>query len=214
MTKYLGSTGVTGNFCSQFVNNSSSQQNGQMTIAGMGSNASKPFAQINSIILSEFCFDKTDTALARLNHFNGKEIIISQVDNPNNFGLYKVDSITPVSGTTTHTLALTHKSGNGSITNLENYSITTTVIDSDKHEELEFTSNTFVKVNGALQFETINGSNMCYVDFEHNLNKKPAISAEQEGSPGQVAMMPVKYINNNKVRVYFSGTTSGKIFAN
>jgi hypothetical protein len=26
--------------------------------------------------------------------------------------------------------------------------------------------------------------------------------------------MPVKYINNNTVRVYFTGTTSGKIYAN
>ena len=85
---------------------------------------------------------------------------------------------------------------------------------SDKHKELVFNSNTFVKVDGALQFETINGSSMCYIDFEHNLNKKPSISAEQEGSPGQIAMMPVKYINDNKARVYFGGTTSGKIFAN
>ena len=79
---------------------------------------------------------------------------------------------------------------------------------------LVITSSNFVTVGGSLQFETINGSSMCYIDFEHNLNKKPSVTVEQEGSPGQIAMMPVKYINNNKVRVYFGGTTSGKIFAN
>ena len=104
--------------------------------------------------------------------------------------------------------------GNGNISNTGVYAFSTFSGGEDKHEELEFTSSTFVRVAGDLQFETINGSNMCYIDFEHKLNKKPSISAEQEGSPGQVALMPVKYIDNNKVRVYFGGTTSGKIFAN
>lgn len=217
LKKYLGGSGVTGNFCSQFVNNtfngSGSQQNGQMTISGL-SNASKPFSQVTSIVASEFPFDKDNTGLQRLNFFNNQKIIISQVDDTNNFGVFKVDSITPVSSTTLHTMALTFESGNGSLSNLENYNINLLPEGADKHKELVFNANTFVKVDGALQFETINGSSMCYIDFEHNLNKKPSITAEQEGSPGQIAMMPVKYINDNKVRVYFGGTTSGKIFAN
>jgi hypothetical protein len=216
LSKYLGASGISGQCGYQFVNSNfngnSSQQNGQMSIAGL-SGATKSFSQISSVILSEFCFDKSTSSLQRVNHFNGQEIIISQVDDPNNFAVYKVNNVTPVSGTTLHTLDLQFKSGNGNISNLENYSIRA-MPDSDKHVELQFANSNFVRVNGALQFETINGSNMCYIDFEHNLGKKPAISAEQEGSPGQVAMMPVKYINNNKVRIYFTGTTSGKIFAN
>ena len=84
----------------------------------------------------------------------------------------------------------------------------------DKTEELTFTSSTFARNGGTLLTDTISGSIMPYVIFNHNLGKKPSISVEQEGSPGQVAMMPVKYINNNTVRVYFTGTTSGKIYAN
>ena len=84
----------------------------------------------------------------------------------------------------------------------------------DKSTELVFTSSSFATSGGSLLTETINGSSMPYVVFNHNLGKKPAISVEQEGSPGQVALMPVKYINNSTVRVYFTGTTSGKIYAN
>ena len=217
LKKYLGGSGVTGNFCTQFVNNTyagnGSHSNGQSTISGLTGNT-KAFSQVTSLVVSEFPFEKTTTGLQRLNFFNLQKIIVSQVDDTNNFGVFKVNSITPVSSTTLHTLDLTFESGNGNLTNLENYNINLLPEGADKHKELVFNSNTFVKVDGALQFETINGSSMCYIDFEHNLNKKPSITAEQEGSPGQIAMMPVKYINDNKVRVYFGGTTSGKIFAN
>tara|TARA_R100001509_G_scaffold137319_1_gene91309 strand:+ start:474 stop:1229 length:756 start_codon:yes stop_codon:yes gene_type:complete len=217
LKKYLGGSGVTGNFCTQFVNSSfggsPEQQSGQMTITGL-SGTSKPFSQVTSLVVSEFPFDKTDTGLQRLNFFKEKKVIISQVDNTNNFGIFKVDNITPVSGKTVHTVDLTFEEGNGSLSNLDNYNINLLPEGADKHQELIFTSSNFVTVGGSLQFETINGSSMCYIDFEHNLNKKPSVTVEQEGSPGQIAMMPVKYIDNNKVRVYFGGTTSGKIFAN
>jgi hypothetical protein len=55
---------------------------------------------------------------------------------------------------------------------------------------------------------------MKYVDFQHDLAKRPSITVAESGSPEQVAHVPVKYINDNKVRVYFTGTTSGKIYAN
>ena len=87
---------------------------------------------------------------------------------------------------------------------------------SDKTAQVaNFTAANFKRdENNALVYETINGSSMVYIEFNHNLGKKPAISVEQEGSPGQVAMMPVKYIDDNTVNVYFTGTTSGSIYAN
>ena len=217
IAKYLGGSGVTGQFAVMFVNNSfnghNSQQNGQMTVEGLSASF-KTFTTVTELIVSEFCFDKEESSLNRLNLFNNNKIMISQVDNSNNFGIYKVDSITQVGSSTLHKIAVTKDSASGRLNDKENYTISLLPEGADKHKELVFNSNTFVKVDGALQFETINGSSMCYIDFEHNLSKKPSVTAEQEGSPGQVAMMPVKYINDNKVRVYFGGTTSGKIFAN
>ena len=217
IAKYLGGSGVTGQFAVMFVNNTfnghNSQQNGQMTVEGLSAGFIT-FATVTELIVSEFCFDKQESSLNRLNLFDEQKIIISQVDNSNNFGIYKVDSISQVGSSTLHKLSLTKQDASGNLTDKENYTISLLPEGADAHKELIFTASTFVRVNGALQFETINGSSMCYIDFEHNLSKFPSISAEQEGSPGQVALMPVKYINNNKVRVYFGGTTSGKIFAN
>ena len=55
---------------------------------------------------------------------------------------------------------------------------------------------------------------MRYVQWSHNLSKRPSITVAESGSPEQVAHVPVKYINDNTVKVYFTGTTSGKIYAN
>lgn len=55
---------------------------------------------------------------------------------------------------------------------------------------------------------------MRYFDFTHNLDKYPAITATEVGSEDQVANVPVKYLNKNTVRVYFTGLTNGKLYAN
>ena len=218
MSEYLGSAGVTGNLTFKFVNNTfggdSTQANGQMHNASIGSSTQMLFSNVSSLILSEFPYEKDGSSLQRLQTLLNQKIIISRVDNPNEFGIYKVTSITNVSGTTLHTFALTHDSSNGNIIHNKYYNFNLLPEGGDKTKELEFNSNTFSKTGGSLNFETINGSNMCYIDFTHNLDKKASISVEQEGSPGQLAMMPVKYINNNTVRVYFTGTTSGKVYAN
>ena len=64
------------------------------------------------------------------------------------------------------------------------------------------------------QEETLSGVTMKYFDFTHNLGKKPAITVTESGSADQVAFVPVKYINNNTARVYFTGKTNGIVYAN
>ena len=174
------------------------------------------FSGVNKIRVNKFAKgDTSNSVINILNLFDKKSIILIDTGNQNNHGIYEVLSVAQVGSTNNYDLSLNYSgTGNGNISNTGIYAFAPYAAGADKHKELVFNANTFVKVNGALQFETINGSNMCYIDFEHNLNKKPSITAEQEGSPGQIAMMPVKYINDNKVRVYFGGTTSGKIFAN
>ena len=174
------------------------------------------FSGVNKIRVNKFAKgDTLNDVVNMLTIFDKKNIILIDTANQNNHGVYEVLSVAQVGSTNNYDLSLNYTgTGNGNISNTGVYAFSAFSGGADKHEELEFTSSTFVRVAGDLQFETINGSNMCYIDFEHKLNKKPSISAEQEGSPGQVALMPVKYIDNNKVRVYFGGTTSGKIFAN
>ena len=106
-------------------------------------------------------------------------------------------------------IAISQEKANGSFTNEKFYAIISIGGGSDKQAVLTFDSSNF-----AADPETINGSSMRYVQWSHNLSKRPSITVAESGSPEQVAHVPVKYINDNTVKVYFTGTTSGKIYAN
>lgn len=173
-------------------------------------------ANVTSLKVNKFNYDNYDNVIINaLILLSGKDIIVYEINNRNNFGVYKVNSLQVDSDSNFYNLALTAITSNGSIVNDKIYGVDIfPESGGDKTGELVFTSSSFATSGGSLLTETINGSSMPYVVFNHNLGKKPSISVEQEGSPGQVALMPVKYINNSTVRVYFTGTTSGKIYAN
>lgn len=140
--------------------------------------------------------------------YAGKRIIITQVDNKNNYGFYDVTSvIEDENNLNYYDFILKYVSGHGNLILNKYYTIM--LAGGDKHKELSFTTNTFEAGT-----EVINGSAMRYFDFTHNLNKYPSITATEVGSPDQVALVPVKYLNTNTVRVYFTGLTNGKIYAN
>ena len=144
-----------------------------------------------------------------LQEYINKKIILVQVDNKNNYGIYDVgDIIEDENNLNYYDFSLNYASGNGNLI-LNKYYLLAIFAEGDKHKELSFTTNTF-----EADTEVINGSTMRYFDFTHNLNKYPAITATEVGSEDQVAYVPVKYINKNTVRVYFTGITNGKIYAN
>ena len=83
-----------------------------------------------------------------------------------------------------------------------------------KTDTLTFSTSTFVDADGNDQTETLSGVTYFYFNFDHNLGKKPSITVTEAGSPDVKAFVPVKYINDNRVRVYFTGKTNGKVYAN
>lgn len=90
-------------------------------------------------------------------------------------------------------------------------SVDTSVVESDKHESLSFTTGTF---GSPVNEETFDGVTYNYIDFAHNLAKYPAVTVIEESNPDRVCFVPVKYVDNNTVRVYFRGTTSGTVYVN
>lgn len=140
----------------------------------------------------------------------GKDVIIVETSDQNNFGVYSASAVLQVGSTNNYDITLVYKnSGNGSLINDKHYSlIVFGGTGGDKNTVKSFQAADF---GGT---ETVNGSSMSYVDFTHNLGKKPSISVTEAGSPDQIAFVPVKYINDNTTRVYFTGTTSGTILAN
>ena len=174
------------------------------------------FQNATSIKISKFPFGSTYSFENLLDIFTNTQILIVDVEDQDNFSIYDTTTVAQDSSEADfYNIAITSTKHNGSFGNEKFYAIISMGGGgADKSTELVFTSSSFATSGGSLLTETINGSSMPYVVFNHNLGKKPAISVEQEGSPGQVALMPVKYMNNSTVRVYFTGTTSGKIYAN
>lgn len=81
----------------------------------------------------------------------------------------------------------------------------------DKHDSLSFTTSTF---GTPANEETFDGVTYKYFDFVHNLDKYPAVTVTETSNPDRICYVPIKYIDNNTVRVYFRGVTSGTVYVN
>ena len=180
------------------------------------------FQNATSIKISKFIHNSTESYQNILNILTGQQLLIVDLEDQDNYGIYGAGTLTQDTNETDFfNLDLsTPTKFNGSFTNEKFYAIISIGGGgSDKHAVLSFTSSNFASTtdeNGVITHltESINGSTMKYVDFQHDLAKRASITVAESGSPEQVAHVPVKYINDNKVRVYFTGTTSGKIYAN
>lgn len=170
--------------------------------------AGNTFNNVTSFVLSKFDAENNNVS-EYLKTYASKQIVIVRLDDYSNFGLFDVASVVDHSSLSDYlTVTVTNRTNQGSFIADKYYGLAI-FAEGDKHKELSFTTNTFEAGT-----EVINGSTMRYFDFTHNLNKYPSITATEVGSPDQVAQIPVKYINANTVRVYFTGITNGKIYAN
>lgn len=174
------------------------------------------FANLTSIKANKFTNGETINSIENiLTILQGKDVLLIDTEDPDNYGLFEVNNIAQDGSTSNYDISLIYKnSSNGSLQAEKHYAIVVFGGGGDKHTELSFTTSTFVDGSGNDQEETLSGVTMKYFDFSHNLGKKPAITVTEVGSADQVAFVPVKYINNNTARVYFTGKTNGKVYAN
>ncbi len=148
----------------------------------------------------------TRSTVPVLNTYINKEIIVSQVQDPNIFAVYKVKSIQIDNNpnfyniTMDHILSSNDSSGYGLLVNLY-FNLTLYSGAQDKDFNLPFTTNDLVLDN-----------NEYYLLVNHNLGKYPNITVKI--STGAVVEVPIKHITNNQSRVYFKGLNSGTVYAN
>ena len=129
---------------------------GNLSIAGQ-TNATKAFTSITTVIVSKFAFGDTNTSENILLNMVGQEVTITDIDNPNNFGAYTLDSATVLSSDNNfYTLALFNTGGAGNIVYEQFYVMTS------KKGDLSFVH------------EQTNPSNTWVVN--HNLGKKPSVT--------------------------------------
>ena len=165
---------------------------GNLSIAGQ-TNATKAFTSITTVIVSKFAFGDTNTSENILLNMVGQEVTITDIDNPNNFGAYTLDSATVLSSDSNfYTLALFNTGGAGNIVYEQFYVMTS------KKGDLSFVH------------EQTNASNTWVVN--HNLGKKPSVTIVT--TTDTTVIGEITYTNENKLTINLSSANSGKAYLN
>ena len=172
--------------------NKGSNLTGNLSIVGE-TNGTKTFTSINSVIVSKFAFGETNTAENILLNMVGQEITITDIDNPNNFGAYTLDSATVLSSDNNfYTLALFNTGGAGNIVFEQFYVMTS------KKGDLSFV------------YTQTNASNEWVIT--HNLGKKPSVTIVT--ATDTTVIGEVTYNNDNKLTINLTSANSGKAYLN
>ena len=133
--------------------------------------------------------------------------MVSQIDNPNVFALYRVTSVAiKSSGSNFYNITADHVSNSNDASNIGlshnlNYNLTPYQGAQDKDFNVSFGTSDLVSEN-----------NEYYFNVNHNLGKFPSINVKI--STGSIVEAPVKHITKNQSRVYFKGQNSGTVYAN
>jgi hypothetical protein len=162
-----------------------------------GGGVGKPFSEVTSFIISKTLigFKNVDKYIPL---FEGKSIILAELNDINKFGTYVVEAIVE-HPTETNFFVVT-------VTNIESngvMAIDATYIFSEFARPISDDDKTFV-FNQSVAAATWN--------VEHNLGKFPAATVTL--STGQVGYGDVTYIDENNLTITFASAESGKAYLN
>lgn len=164
---------------------------------GGGDNTS--FASLTTIKISKFA-SSTNLILDYLQTLVGEYVMFAQVDDLNNFGIYKLDSLTQdITETNFYNANFTFVASHGSLASEKYYGLIiypggSSEAEGDKH----FTFNQATPANPW--------------NVTHNLNKFPSVTVALPS--GQVGQADVAYIDENNLTITFAGAESGKAYMN
>lgn len=205
ITKFLRATnggGVGGQLVYLYHKNDfggfSSRQAGTISVPGE-TNTLKAFSSISTLRFSKLANASNSDMSALLSTFVNENIIISDTENPSNFGIFNVDSVAQ-DGTETNfynfTLTAVTNQSNGNIEDLRSYSINVFTA-GDKNF---ITSN--LAFTNEVRTHTVN----------HNLGKFPSVTIVD--SAGTQVFGEIKHTNTNTLTVTFNSNFTAKIYAN
>ena len=213
VSKFLrenNAAGVAGQPTYKYV--SSAQGTGTVYVNGATSLA---FSSVTTLRVSKYRKGDDNSIENFLETFQGNDIIVSDVEDLDNFGIFTCSNVAQDASTDFYTITLSSVStlSQGNLVNDKVYAIAVYSVPGDKSTSLTFSPPNFAG-HPSLLTDTVNGSTMNYIDWTHSLNKYPSITVTEAFSTTGVGFVPYKYINTNTVRVYFHGGTNGKIYAN
>jgi hypothetical protein len=129
-----------------------------------------------------------------MNYIVGNNILISEQNNIDNFGHFRIQSFGLVGGV--YTLAVVNIGGNGNLVLNKHYDFAAFTLSENVDKTFVFTQ--------AVAATTWN--------IQHNLGKFPSVSVTNNNNV--VINGEVKYIDNNNVQLNFSAGFSGKAYLN
>ena len=164
--------------------------------AGGGSTTS--FSTLTTIKISKYA-SSTNLILNYLETLVSKPIMLAQLDDLNNFGVYKLYSLTQdVTETDFYNANFTLIESNGSLLSEKTYGIVAYPAAAVDQGDLHFTYNQ-VTASGSWA-------------ITHNLGKNPSVSIVDSG--GNTVVGDVVYINTNQLTINFTAQFSGKAYLN
>ena len=150
------------------------------------------FSALTSIKVHKIPNGSTTAVVEYLQSLVNSDIILNDVDNINNFGIYTVTSITQDSSANDYyDIALTSKSNNGTIVDEQFYSIIL-----------------YAGLSGDKTFTHTQTASAASWTINHNLGKKPSVTVTTLATGAQV-IGEVTYTNNNTLVVSFAAAVSG-----
>lgn len=172
------------------------REGGTMSFVG-GSGVGTPFSSITQLLISKTA-PGGKVVSEYLPLFIGKDIILAESGNINNFGTYKVTSIvTDATEPSFFLVTLANNASNGVIA-LDGHYIFSEFVDSNSAGDKNFV---FIQSTAAATW-----------NVQHNLNKFP--SCTMVLSTGQKGYGDVTYIDENNLTITLASAESGKAYIN
>ena len=203
LAKFLSETNTAGN-SSSFTFKSKPPNtdlaNGNMDFSFTSGSS---LANVTSIKVNKFNYNKYDNPINNaLSLLGGKNIIVYDVVDRNNFGVYKVNSLQVDSTNSSfYNLSLTAKANNGSVVNQKIYGI-----------------DIFTESGGDLTFpHHQNNASTSWV-INHNLGKFPSVSIKFSSSDNVYtnvgAFAGIVYTDENNLTINLAAAESGYAYLN
>ena len=184
--------GVGGQVAYKFSSSIAPRPNGTLSFVGGGGD-NTAFSSISSIYASKYNTDNKVISDLLLYYVN-KSIFIFQLDDPNNFAEYLLDSADVIESNFFN-LSMQFVSGNGVIKNNSYYGLLISAnTPSDK------------------TYRYVQGVSSDTWTINHNLNKYPSVTVQD--SAGSVVIGELTYNNKNTITLTFSGAFSGEAHLN
>ena len=159
------------------------------------------FANVTAIKVSKYNHNSQNAINNALSLLGGKNIIIYDVNNKNNFGVYKVESLLVDDNPNFYNISITHKTSNNSAVDQNVYGI-----------------DIFAESGGDLTYEHHQNSASSSWVINHNLGKFPSVSIKFSSSDSVYtnvgAFAGIVYTDENNLTINLAAAESGYAYLN